>query len=233
MKSIDCMVLILALAALAACGGKPAAPESTAEAEPAEDSLATSAETVAQQDEVPASYRQVGRARQEPKPFEAVLEDGKVRFALSSPNQAEGNLLTVVPSGLAGRNDTLQLQVEGYVQEAFKADLNRDGFIEVYAVTYRGDAQAKEQLHGFSSYRNKSYGPITVYEPDAAAMAGYQGQGRFYLGDDGQLRREFPLFDAAGQPTGRKRLVHYELQHGETSFILQPVKSETLSIEEE
>lgn len=231
-SSFNCMALILALAVLAACGGKPAAPERPAEAELAEDTLVASTTDVVPAEEQ-ASYRQLEQARQEPEPFEAVLEDGKIRFALSSPNDAEGNLLTVVPSGLAARNDTLQLQVEGYVHDAFKADLNRDGFIEVYAVTYRGGAQPKEQLYGFSSYRNRSYGPITVYEPEATTMAGYRGQGRFYLDEDGQLRREFPLFDAAGQPTGRKRLVHYELRQGETSFILQPVKSETLSIEEE
>ena len=225
MKSISTLYF-LALLALAACGGQSSKQGSSTVQSPA-DTVGLAAPQAP--GEAPGGYNKKQSARQDIAPFEAVLEDGKVRFTLSSPNEEGRNLLTVVPSGLEGRNDTLQLQVEGYVQEAFKADLNKDGFIEVYAVSISSGPLAKEHLYGFSSYRDRSYGPITLGEPQQARMMdGYQGQGRFYLGEDGKLKREFPLFDAAGQPSGSKRIITYELQKGETSFILEPVKSETI-----
>lgn len=156
-------------------------------------------------------------------PFDKTLEQGPIRFHLSSLNVPVENTLLVMGNGFEVRNDTFQIVVEGLVTEARLADLDKDGFPEAYAFSRSTDSDSTAHVYGFASFRNRSYGPVGVSElsahPDMAK--GYKGHGRFYF-EDGVLKRSFPIFEA-GKATEKKRIVTYNLRQGEASFILEPV----------
>ena len=131
----------------------------------------------------------------------------------------------VSPSGLEIRNDTFRMEVSGLVHDARLADLDKDGFPEVYAFARSTGADSTAFVYAFSSYRNRSYGAVGVRElssrPEMAR--GFNGHSTFYF-EDGRLKRSFPVYEQ-GEPTGKKRVVTYALRQGEASFILEPVSS--------
>lgn len=159
-------------------------------------------------------------------PFEKDLEQGPIRFHLSSPNVSEENTLVVAPSGFETRNDTFQIVVEGMVRDARIADLDQDGFPEVYAFAQSTGSDSTAYIYGFSSFRNRSYGEIGVAGLEAfPEMAkGFNGHDRFLL-EDGVLKRSFPIFEQ-GKDSGKKKVLTYALRQGEASFILDPVSVE-------
>lgn len=214
------LLLLAALLALGSCTGKTADKGSTQQPAP---ETTTTAPAEPASDTEPASEPLPEKV----PPFEKVLTAGKVSFTLSCSNEStEKNVLCAQPQGLEVRNDQLCLNVEGQARAAFQADLNKDGFIEVY--TFTAGQETHGHLYGFASYRNRSFGAINVREPKAALMLGYQGKDTFYV-EEGQVKREFPLYNENGQPSGQRRVITYQLKQGETSFILEPGNSETVN----
>ncbi|MCB9267614.1 MAG: hypothetical protein H6558_21535 [Lewinellaceae bacterium] len=159
-------------------------------------------------------------------PFEKTLKQGPVTFRLSSPNVPEENTLVVAPSGLEVRNDTFQIGVAGLVTDAQLADLDKDGFPEVYAFARSSGPDSTAYVYPFASYRNRSYGIVSVTElqTQKEMAEGFQGHGRFFF-EGGVLKRSFPIYQD-GQPSGKNRVVTYGLQQGEASFVLAPVSSQ-------
>jgi len=161
-------------------------------------------------------------------PFEKSLSHGPVHFNLSSPNVPEENTLVVAPTGFENRNDTFQVEVVGRVFDAQLADLNKDGFPEVYAFSRSAGSDSTSFAYGFASYRNLSYGPVNVRElaVKPELEEGFNGHDRFYF-EGGVLKRAFPIHEE-GRPTSKKRIVAYTLYQGETSFILEPSSGEVV-----
>ncbi|MCB0547336.1 MAG: hypothetical protein KDD19_07075 [Phaeodactylibacter sp.] len=161
-------------------------------------------------------------------PFEKKLEKGPIRFHLSSPNMLEENTLVVGASGFETRNDTFQLIVEGLVREASIADLDADGFPEVYAFAQSTGEDSTAYVYGFSSFSNRSYGQVGVTGLEAfPEMAkGFNGHDRFFL-EGSVLKRSFPIFEQ-GKDSGKRKVITYGLRQGEASFILEPVSSEVV-----
>lgn len=214
MKTSTFFAGLLALA-LWGCSGGGSATAEAAEA---------GADTVATQEKEP--LRPAMLRRNSRISFEKKLRTGKIEFYLSSPNTPEMNTLVVASSGFENRNDTFQLEVAGLAFDAQLADLDKDGYPEVYAFTRSAGSDSTHYAYGFASNRNLSYGPVNVRElavnPDMAK--GFNGQDRFYF-EGGALKRSFPLFQD-GRPTGQKRIVTYKLYPGESSFILEPATAE-------
>ncbi|MCB0587226.1 MAG: hypothetical protein KDD06_18140 [Phaeodactylibacter sp.] len=161
-------------------------------------------------------------------PFEKKLDQAPLRFQLSSPNVPDENTLVITASGLETRNDTFQVSVAGLVFDAQLADLDKDGYPEVYAFARSTGSDSTAYVYAFSSYRNRSYGPVGVSELAAQKeMAeGFNGHDRFFF-EDGVLMRSFPIYQA-GKPTGQWRVITYSLRQGEASFILEPISSEVV-----
>lgn len=159
-------------------------------------------------------------------PFEKRLEKGGLAFHLSSPNVPEENTLTASPSGFEVRNDSFQIMVEGNVTDAQLADLDKDGFPEVYAFARSIGPDSTAYVYAFTSYRNRSFGLVSVSDlSNHKEMAeGFNGHGRFYF-ENGLLKHSFPIYQE-GKPSGKQRIVTYGLRQGEASFILEPVSSE-------
>ena len=185
-----------------------------------EDSTTVSAENEATR---PAMLSRKNRV-----PFEKKLDQAPLRFQLSSPNVPDENTLVITASGLETRNDTFQVAVAGRVTGAQLADLDKDGYPEVYAFARSSGSDSTAYVYAFSSYRNRSYGPVGVSELAAQKeMAeGFNGHDRFFF-KDGVLMRSFPIYQA-GKPTGQWRVITYSLRQGEASFILEPISSEAV-----
>ena len=211
-------VLCLCTLALWGCSGSSDADRS--DGATLEDSTAVAPEKEASR---PAMLSRKNRV-----PFEKSLEKAPVRFQLSSPNMPEENTLVVTASGFETRNDTFQIAVAGLVTDAQLADLDKDGYPEVYAFARSTGSDSTAYVYGFSSFRNRSYGPVGVSELAAQKeMAeGFNGHDRFFF-KDGVLMRSFPIYQA-GKPTGQWRVITYSLRQGEASFILEPISSEVV-----
>lgn len=153
------------------------------------------------------------------KPFEKVLQAGEVSFEVRSPNRGQDNQLTLTSSGFSVRDEAQQVEIEGLLADAQLADLNADGYPEVYLFTISEAEGAKAmQVYAFASYRNRSFGPIYIPAlPESdSRMQGYQGGDKYRLGSE-ELIRTFSTTDG-------EESMEYELVKGETSFVLQPRK---------
>jgi hypothetical protein len=219
------LLFTIAIFGLMGCGGPNSG--TAGKEQVTEDSTAAVLDTPAPEaaaGEAPSLQRQMA-APASAEPFEETLVSGSVSFRLQSPNTANGNTLTISPSGLQVRNDVQEIDVEGLVESARLADLNQDGFPEVY-IFARESASQRGHVYAFTSYRNRSYGQIYVVplQEGSERLQGYEGQDAFELTDT-RLLRSFPVYKE-GQATGQERVLTYQLLKGEASFRLELASSQ-------
>jgi hypothetical protein len=141
--------------------------------------------------------------------------------------EGEGSLVTVkiTPKGFDHAEPIVLKDVDP-VSKVFMADLNKDGFEEIYIVTNAAGSGSYATLYGYSSNNDKSVTPITVPKISENDMKktfrGYQGHDSFYV-KDGKLYREFPVYkkgDSNANPTGGKKVLEYQLVPGEAAWQL-------------
>jgi hypothetical protein len=156
-------------------------------------------------------------------PFEKTVSEGKISFTVSSPNVPERNTMVIFSKGLENRNDTFQIEVSGQVHAAQLADLNTDGFPEVYVFTQQKENELKGNVYVFTSYRNRSYGQAYLRELPAAnnLMPAQGGMDHFAL-EDGQLVRKVGPAAEGEAATAQATSIVYELKSGEASYQLVP-----------
>ncbi len=141
-----------------------------------------------------------------PKEFSS----GAVTFKLESP-ETERNATVLKVQGRQPNQFSKEFSVEGEVKDAFLLDLNEDGFSELYLAIASPDGQIG--LKGYASYRDRSAGEIYVKDKKIEKQA---SSDRIFV-ENGQLFRSFI------SPSGKSVKVKYQLQKGETSFVLSPV----------
>ena len=119
------------------------------------------------------------------------------------------------------------------ISDVFIADLDNNGFDEIYIVTTSQGSGSYGKVMGFASNNDKSLSMI--YLPDIQRkndiFKGYMGHDVFTI--EGQkLVRTFPLYnegDTNQKPTGGKRKLIYGLYPGEAMWQLKIEKSDTIS----
>lgn len=148
--------------------------------------------------------------------FSETLELQGITFEVSW--DSEDQELVVAPQGLELPDQTWRQQVAGTVTGAEVADLDANGFPEVY-IYLRGDDD-KATLHAFAVNRGKSMTPIHLREPaaDSKELAGYGGGDEFAVVETTLVRR-FPLMKD-GAATGKTRQFQYKLKPGEAAWQL-------------
>jgi len=161
----------------------------------------------------------------EPQPFEQTLTLLGVGFRVTSANQASANEVTIVPTGLSIDNAPIVRRVEGQVERAEVADLDRDGSPEIYVYLRSAAAGAHGSLLAFSANRRKSLSDIYLapLADHAKASKGYRGQDEFAVVKH-RLVRRFPVYkegDTPGAPSGGTRRLEYRLTKGEASWVLE------------
>lgn len=158
--------------------------------------------------------------------FSKQLQMGKVAFHIYSPNNSLHNSIIIQPSGVKDSN-FIQTGVIGTVNDAFIADLNKDGFPEIYWITILESGQ--KNLLGYGS--NKNINLIPIYMPDIIEDRkwgiGYRGDDEFKI-SGGYLLRSFPIF-ASNNPaissSGEIRELKYRLVPAINGWLLKMVEA--------
>lgn len=157
--------------------------------------------------------------------FNKTLELQGVKFQVSCPNLGSVNMLRITPTGRVSHPKTLQQEIFGTVTGAEIADLDADGWPEVYVYVTSAGSGSYGTVVGYAVNRGKSVTPIFLPEltDDATVSKGYSGHDEFTV-MEGSLARRFPLHEDADtnlRPTGKFRQVHYRLFAGESGWILK------------
>jgi hypothetical protein len=154
--------------------------------------------------------------------FSKQLQMGKISFHIYSPNNPLHNSIIIQPSGLKD-STFIQTGVIGNVNDAFIADLNKDGFPEIFYTTITESGQ--KNLLGYASNKNINLSP--VYMPDIKEDkkwgTGYRGQDEYKI-SGGYLLRSFPIFtstDNRSSSSGGIRELNYRLVPATNGWLLK------------
>jgi hypothetical protein len=163
-------------------------------------------------------------------PFSSTLEHQGIRFRVQSPNEGSINQVTITPSGFKVKVDPIVQEIDGIISDAKVADLNGDGYPEVYVFTVSAGSGSYGNVIGYSSNRDLSLTEIflpPLAEEGKAANRGYMGHDRFEI-VEGRLVRQFPIYrqnDPNARPSSKKtRQIQYKLISGEAGWLLRSYK---------
>lgn len=152
------------------------------------------------------------------------LSDGRVAFTLQATSGSSLNTLTLAPSGLEHDSEVRQAELDGSAYLAELADLDANGWPEVYVYVSSAGSGSYGSLHAWAVNNGKSATPIYLPPLDQSPQvaAGYMGHDAFRTVEN-RLVRRFPLYgpgDTNAQPTGGTRQLQYRLEAGEAGWVL-------------
>ena len=159
------------------------------------------------------------------KAFDRNLSLQGIRFHVQCPNEGSLNKLKITPAGLERGNEPIELEIDGTVSSAEVADLNADGFPELYVYVVSAGSGSYGTLVAYASNSNKSLTAIRLPEltADKENSKGYMGHDEFAVVEN-VLARRFPVYkegDSNAEPSGGTRQIQYKLKAGEAGWILQ------------
>ena len=151
-------------------------------------------------------------------------------FTLVEKPKAGASLSTVMvlTDNFTEINNVFRLGTIDPVEDFFLADVDDNGFEEVYVVTRSAGSGSYSNIYGFSSNQTKSASQIYIPEPTEADLAqgglfeGFRGHNKFAM-KAGKLTNTFPRYrkgDSNAKPTGGETTVTYRLEAGEASWRL-------------
>ena len=154
-------------------------------------------------------------------------KSGKVFNIKEEKPSASISKITVTTKGFTEVNEPLQLEESDPFDHAFVADINGDGFDELYIITRGVGSGSYANIYGFSSNKDKSVTQIYVPELSdddfVAIFKGYMGHDKFYV-EGNKLLRKYPVYkkeDTNSNPTGGDKIIEYQLKMGEASWVLE------------
>lgn len=115
------------------------------------------------------------------------------------------------------------------ISDILIADLDDNGFDEIYLITTSQGSGSYGNVLGFASNKDKSLSMINFPEPEIEdkTFEGYMGHDSFTI-ENNKLIRTFPIYnkgDTNQNPTGGKRKLIYGLYPGEAMWQLKIDKS--------
>ena len=126
-----------------------------------------------------------------------------------------GDKMNITPSGLSISNEVRTHNIEGYKISSMKtADLNKDGYPEVYVILRSTDSVDRTSLIAYSPNNGKSISEIYLppVENSAEISNGYSAQDELVVEGD-RLPQSFRI-----ESTGKTRQVQYELVQEEAGW---------------
>ncbi len=154
-------------------------------------------------------------------------KSGKIFIVNEEKSSASLSNITVTPKGFSEVNNPLKMEESDPFDYALVADVNNDGFDELYIITRGAGSGAYAKIYGFSSNNDKSVTPIYIPELTdddfSSLFKGYMGHDKFYI-EENKLLRKYPVYkkeDSNSNPTGGERILEYHLKMGEASWILE------------
>ena len=143
-----------------------------------------------------------------------------------------GKSLSTIKITTMGFAHTYQETLEDMdpVTDVFIADLDENGFDEIYIITTSAGSGSYGNVIGFASNKDKSVSRINFPDVDANGpdFKGYMGHDVFSIKDQ-KLIKSFPIYvkeDTNQKPTGGNRKLIYGLIPGEAMWQLKIEKIE-------
>jgi hypothetical protein len=157
--------------------------------------------------------------------FVQTLELQGFAFDVSATNEGSINQLTIIPSGLSEQQGPLKVEIDGSVINAEIADLDANGFPEIYIYVTSAGSGSYGNLVGFAVNKGKSVSEIYLppVAEDPKHNKGYMGHDEFAV-VEGTFVQRFPIYkdaDTNAQPTGKTRQLQYKLKAGEAGWVLR------------
>lgn len=160
-------------------------------------------------------------------PFEKNLSLQGLTFHVASPNDSSTSKLRLSVDGLKAPAPAIEREIDGIVIGAEIADLDANGFPEIYVFTQSAGSGSYGNIVAYASNKNRSITEIFLPELKKREAKGYQGHDEFAIVEQYVVRR-FPIYraeDANATPTGGQRQIQYRLRPGEAGWILRQVKT--------
>ena len=160
-----------------------------------------------------------------PVAFDKTLTSKGITFRVTAANDSSAGTVTIVPSGLTVTNDTITQEVDGTVVGAEVADLDVNGWPELYVFTRSAGSGSYGSVIGQAVNNGKSLSAIFLPDitEDAKLAQGYMGHDEFAIVEN-SLARRFPIYlpgDVNAAPSGKMRQVSYALAAGEAGWVLR------------
>lgn len=158
-------------------------------------------------------------------PFKQTLELQGFSFDVEATNEGSINQLKITPTGLTEDSKPAESEIEGTVSGAEIADLDGNGFPEVYVYVTSAGSGSYGSLAAFAVNKGKSMTPIYLPPiPDnAKASKGYMGHDEFAV-VEGTFVQRFPIYkegNTNANPSGKTRQLQYKLKAGEAGWLLK------------
>lgn len=135
--------------------------------------------------------------------------------------------------GFTARNSTYKLGEIDPVKKIFLADLDNNGFEEIYLITQSAGSGSYGNIYGVASNKDKSATPVYIRPisekqiEGGEIFEGFMGHNQFKI-ESGKLVNYFPVYrdgDSNANPTGGKQKIQYHLIAGEAGWILEPINA--------
>ena len=157
---------------------------------------------------------------------QCALTYGQISFNIHASQGSSLNQLRVQPQGLSIVNDEVQVELDGSAYRAELADLDGNGWPEVYVYVSSAGSGSYGSLAAWAVNNGKSLSPIYLppLEQFPGALEGYMGHDEFAVVEN-RLVRRYPLYeggDTNASASGGTRQVQYRLEPGEAGWILVP-----------
>lgn len=184
--------------------------------------------------EIPKQVTELKKLEETPK-SKTIIKEFKTKtektFIITEEKpSASISKITVTPKGFLEVNKLLEMEDSDPFDYALVADVNGNGFDELYIITRGAGSGSYANIYGFSSNNDKSVTPIYVPELSdddfVVLFQGYMGHDKFYV-EGNKLMRKYPIYkkeDTNSNPTGGDRIIEYQLNKGEASWILEIIK---------
>ena len=158
-------------------------------------------------------------------PNQCELGDGNAGFRLQATSGSSLNSLKITPIGLEIDNTPVELELDGTAYLAELADLDSNGWPELYVYSSSAGSGSYGSLTAFAVNGGKSATPIHLpsINSDPAANEGYQGHDEFRVVES-RLVRRYPVYintDTNAEPSGGTRQLQYRLVAGEAGWQLE------------
>lgn len=145
----------------------------------------------------------------------------------SKPTESVSNYY-VTGSGFNNSNDTLAFPLKNPLHNSLLADIDNDGFQELYIITKSTGSESFLNIFGIASEGDTSLVEIKAHQTTSEEfqnnenMAGYLGNDSIYFTGK-NIIREFPVYkssDLAADNTKGKRRITYVLKKGDEFYEL-------------